>query len=180
MQPLQARCLIHFGVDLTSDNANGAAPTAPAQRVQPQLRQPTTPATTAPMWQWLHSQNCPAFKGPVSAVSFTLCLQSRPPCFQKYTSLVPSAFCSDKCQAKKATTILWTPDPSTDKLELQPPLVFQQTSWRGHSQEEVRRTTAAKVKPGKTTAGNNKPNQRQVWILTVSCGKTWSRDTGTH
>ena len=122
------------------------------QRLQPQLRLCGSGC----------SHNCPAFKGPVSAVSFTLCLRSRPLCFQKYTSLVPSAFCSDKCQAKKATTILWTPDPSTDKLELQPRLVFQQTSWRGHSQEEPRRTTAAKVKPGKTTAGNNKPNQRQV------------------
>ena len=53
MQPLQAQCLINLGVDLTSGNANGAAPTAPAQRVQPQLRQPTTTATTAPMWQWV-------------------------------------------------------------------------------------------------------------------------------
>ena len=141
MQTVQPQLLQHSGYSHNCAN----------QRLQP---------PTAPMWQWLHSQNCPAFKGPVSAVSFTLCLQSRPLCFQKYTSLVPSAFCSDKCQAKKATTILWTPDPSTDKLELQPPLVFQQTSWRGHSQEEVRRTTA--VKPGKTTAGNNKPNQRQV------------------
>ena len=140
MRTVQPQLLQHSGYSHNCAN----------QRLQPQLR----------LCGSGYSHNCPAFKGPVSAVSFALCLQSRPLRFEKYRSLVPSAFCSDICQAKKATTILWTPDPSTDRV--QPPLPFQQTFWRGHSQEEPRRTTAAKVKPGKTTAGTNKPKQWQV------------------
>ena len=95
MQTVQPQLLQHSGYSHNCAN----------QRLQPQLR----------LCGSGYSHNCPAFKGPVSAVSFALCLQSRPLCFEKYRSLVPSAFYSDICQAKKAITILWTPDPSTDQ-----------------------------------------------------------------
>ena len=95
MQTVQPKLLQHSGYSHNCAN----------QRLQPQLR----------LCGSGYSHNCPAFKGPVSAVSFALCLQSHTLCFEKYTSLVPSAFCSDICQAKKVSTILWTPNPSTDQ-----------------------------------------------------------------
>ena len=67
-----------------------------------------------------YSHNCANQWLPVSA----LCLQSRPLCFEKYRSLVPSAFCSDIRQAKRATTILWTPNPSTDQAGTAATAVF--------------------------------------------------------
>ena len=151
MQTVQPELLQHSGYSHNCAN----------QRLQPQLR----------LCGSGYSHNCPVFKGPVSAVSFALCLQSRPLCFEKYTSLVPSAFCSDICQAKKVSTILWTPNPSTDQAGTAAIAAFSTNILA----MAFPRGPAAKVKPGQTTAGANKPKQHQVGILKVSYGKTqWS------
>jgi len=95
--------------------------------------------------------------------SMPLCLQSGPPCFEKYTSLVPSAFCSDICQANQATTILWTPDPSSDQAGTAATAGFSTNIMaRAFSRGTQANHSSKSQARYKTTAGTNKPKQRQV------------------
>ena len=58
------------------------------------------------------------------------------------------------CQAKKATAILWTPDPSTDQAGTDSHRWLFDEHHGAGILKEVKRTTAAKAKPSKTHSWN--------------------------
>ena len=130
MQTVQPQLLQHSGYSHNCTN----------QLLQPQLS----------LYGSGYSHNCPAFKGPLYATMLT----KRATVFRKiYELSFPAPFALIYVRQKRPQPVCGHQILPQIKLELQPPLAFQQTSWRRHSQEEPRRTTAAKVKPGKTTAG---------------------------